>query len=339
MNSIFNFFGSILGYLLWFFYLLIHNYGVAIILFTVVMKVVLFPFSVKQQKSMAANSKLAVKQKELQKRYANDKQRLQLETQKLYEKEGVNPMGGCSTMFLPLIIMMGLYFTVLNPLSNALHLSGDSVAKATELLAHIPGVGATVNGSYAQIEVVKHFGDLKPYLTMFGPGELANLESFSHGFNFLGLNLLNTPCDPSNIFGTLFRSNLWIIPIGCLVSYIATQYFTMKLQPGAQQQQQQGCMKFMMYGMSLFSAWISCTIPAAVGLYWIISSITGFLQTVILNVWFGPADLTAKAEAQRIALRETEEAQMRPAFAAVSGSTAKKNAGKGQTAGKKKKSK
>lgn len=310
MNAIFNFFGSILGYLLWFFYLVVHNYGVAIILFTVVMKAVLFPFSVKQQKSMAANSKLAVKQKELQKKYGNDKQRLQIETQKLYEKEGVNPMGGCSTMFLPLLIMMGLYFTVLNPLSNALHLSSDAVASATTLLSHIPGVGATVNGQYAQIEIVKRFSDLKPFLTMFSTGELANLETFSRGFSFLGLDLLSTPCDPSNIFGTLFRSNLWIIPIGCLVSYIVTQYFSMKMQPGMQQQQ--GCMKFMMYGMSIFSAWISCTIPAAVGLYWIISSITGFLQTVILNVWFSPVDLTAKAEAQRIALRELEETEQKP---------------------------
>ena len=99
MNAIFNFFGSILGYLLWFFYLVVHNYGVAIILFTVVMKAVLFPFSVKQQKSMAANSKLAVKQKELQKKYGNDKQRLQIETQKLYEKEGVTPWAAAPPCF------------------------------------------------------------------------------------------------------------------------------------------------------------------------------------------------------------------------------------------------
>lgn len=337
MNSIFNFFGSILGYLLWLFYLLVHNYGVAIILFTVVMKVLLFPFSVKQQKSMAANSKLAVKQKELQKKYANDKQRLQVETQKLYEKEGVNPMGGCSTMFLPLLIMMGLYFALLNPLSNALHLSGDAITKATNLLTHVPGIGASVNGYYAQLEIVKHFTDLKPFLTMFSANELANLESFSHAFGFLGLNLLNTPTDPSNIFGTLFRSNLWIIPIGCLVSYIVTQYFTVKLQPGMQQQQ--GCMKFMMYGMSVFSAWISCTIPAAVGLYWIISSITGFLQTVILNIWYSPADLTAKAEAQRIALRESEEAQMQPALAYAGKRTEEARAGGNRpAAGKRKKS-
>lgn len=67
MMDIFNFFGSILGYLLWFFYTLIQNYGIAIILFTVVTKLITFPFSIKQQKSMAATSKMSLKQKELQK--------------------------------------------------------------------------------------------------------------------------------------------------------------------------------------------------------------------------------------------------------------------------------
>ncbi len=323
MMDIFNFFGSILGYLLWFFYTLIQNYGIAIILFTIVTKLITFPFSVKQQKSMAANSKMALKQKELQKKYANDKAKLQEETQKLYEKEGVNPASGCLTSFVPLIIMMGLFYTVQNPLANALHLSGDAVAKAVNMLKMIPGLGATFNTQYAQIEIVKHFADLKPQLTMFSAGELAKMESFSHGFQFLGLNLLDSPADGANIFGTLFRSNLWIIPVLCLISSLITQYFMNKLQPGMQQMQQ-GCMKYMLYIMPLFTAWIACTMPAAVGFYWIISTLTGFLQTVILNIWYSPADLNAKAEAQRIALREQEEENMRPLPAAQQKSAAVK---------------
>mgnify|MGYP000904626901 FL=1 len=315
MNDFFNFFGSALGYLLWFFYEQVKNYGVAIILFTVATKILLFPFSVKQQISMAANSKLAVKQKELQKKYAKDKEKLQIETQKLYEKEGVNPASGCLTMVIPLLIMMGLYYTVLYPLINALHVSGTAAASAATMLQHLPGIGQSFDGRYAQIEIVKHFSDLKPYLTMFTANELARMQSFSHGFMFLGLNLLDTPCDASNIFGTLFRSNLWTIPIFCFVSSVVTQYFTMKLQPGMQQQQ--GCMKGMFYLFPLFTAWIACTMPAAVGFYWIIATLTGFLQTVILNIWYSPADLGAKAEARRIALREEEEAKMKPVAAAA----------------------
>ncbi|HEX3017514.1 MAG TPA: YidC/Oxa1 family membrane protein insertase [Caproicibacter sp.] len=312
MNDIFNFFGSILGYLLWWFYLLVHNYGVAIILFTVVVKILLFPFSVKQQRSMAATGKLSLKQKELQKKYANDKQKLQLETQKLYEKEGVNPTGGCTTMLFPFLIMFGLYYTVLNPLSNALHLSSDAVSKAVTMLNHVPGIGSTFNTQYAQIEIVKNFQNLKSFLPMFSGDEIGRLQSFSNGFKFMGLNLLDTPADPANIFGTLFRSNLWIIPVLCLITYILTQYFTFKLQPGMQQQQQQGCMKGMFYVMAFVSAWFACSVPAAVGFYWIISSVTGFLQTIILNVWYSPADLNAESEARRIALREQEEAAMKP---------------------------
>lgn len=311
MNDIFNFFGSILGYLLWWLYVLVKNYGVAIILFTVIIKLLLFPFSVKQQRSMAATGKLSLKQKELQKKYANDKQKLQIETQKLYEKEGVNPTGGCTTMLFPFLIMFGLYYTVLNPLSNALHLSSDAVTKAVNLLNHVPGMGNTFNANYAQIEIVKNFSNFKPFLTMFSGDELGRLQSFSYGFKFFGLNLLDTPADGANIFGTLFRSNLWIIPVLCLITYILTQYFTLKLQPGMQQTQQ-GCMKYMFYGMAFVSAWFACTVPAAVGFYWIISSITGFIQTIVLNIWYSPSDLNAETEARRIALREQEEAAMKP---------------------------
>ena len=314
MLDIFNFFGSALGYLLWYIYELVHNYGVAIILFTIVTKLILFPFSIRQQISMAANSRIAEKQKELQKKYGKDREKLQLETQKLYEKEGVNPASGCLTMILPLLIMMGLYYTVLYPLANSLHLSSAAVTAASDLLTKIPGIGASLNTRYAQIEIVKHFADLRPFLTMFSADELTRIQSFSHGFSFLGLDLLGTPSDGANIFGTLFLTNLWIIPALCLVSSLVTQYFMMKLQPGMQQQQ--GCMKGMFYVFPLFTAWIACTMPGAVGFYWIISTLTGFLQTLILNIWYSPADLGARAEARRVALLEQEEAGVRPVSSA-----------------------
>ncbi|HEX3025976.1 MAG TPA: YidC/Oxa1 family membrane protein insertase, partial [Clostridia bacterium] len=255
--DIFNFFGSVLGYLLWFFYLIVHNYGIAIILFTISLKIITFPFSVKSQKSMAMNSRMMLKQQELQKKYGNDKAKYQEELQKLYEKEGINPASGCLTNFVPLIVMMGLYYTVINPLANALHVSGDAVTKAVNMLKMVPGLGSTFNTNYAQIEIIKNFQSLKPFLTMFSGDEMARMESFSHGFQFLGLNLLDSPADGANIFGTLFRSNLWLIPVLCLVTSLITQFFMNKMQPGMQQQQ--GCMKGMLYVLPLFSAWIACS--------------------------------------------------------------------------------
>lgn len=95
MANIFGFFGSILGYVLWAAFYFLKDFGLSIVVFTIVIRLILFPFTVKQQKSMAGTMRLQRKQKELQEKYANNKVKLQEEMNKLYEKEGVKPMGGC----------------------------------------------------------------------------------------------------------------------------------------------------------------------------------------------------------------------------------------------------
>ena len=305
MVEIGNFFGSILGYLLWPLYIFFNNYGVAIILFTIIIKVVLFPFSIKQQKSMAGSAKLQAKQKELQAKYGNDKMRLNQEMQKLYEKEGVNPMGGCLPMLLPFPIMIGIYYTVINPLSNVLHLDSAAVSEAVAMLQKLPGISSMfTNTYYAEMNIVQHYQELRPHLTMFDEASLSKIDELTKGFGFLGLDLLGTPQ------GSPFESFLWLIPALCLISSLVTQYITMKLQPGMQQQQ--GCMKVMLFGMPLFSAWLAFTLPGAVGFYWTISTLTSLLQTLVIHYFYSPAQLIAKAEAQRIALREQEEAKVKP---------------------------
>lgn len=303
MMQIFNFFGGLLGYILWFFYMIVKNYGVAIILFTVVVKFLLFPFSIKQQKSMASQSKMAAKQKELQAKYGKDRMKYNEELQKLYEKEGVRPMGGCLTTLLPFPIMLGLYYSVVFPLKNVLHLPSEAVDKALNMLNTIPGIGSSfsANSFYNEIEIVKHFDALRDHLTgVFTGSELDQIESLSRGFQFLGLDLLQTPQNSD------WSAMMWLIPVVCLVSSWASQFVMMKMQPGMQQQQ--GCMKVLMYGMPLISVYFSWIMPGAIGFYWIISTLVSFASTILMNRFFSPAQLTAKSEAQRAALRFQEEA-------------------------------
>ena len=327
MVAIGNFFGSILGYLLWFFYRFIGNYGIAIVLFTIVLKIFMFPFSIKQQKSMAATGKMSAKQRELQQKYGNDKMKLNEELQKLYEKEGYNPASGCLPALIPFPIMIGLYYTVINPLSNAIHLGKEAVAQAVGILQQVPGISATFQGYYGEMAIVRHISELRPYLTMFSDKDLSKIEWLGRGFDFLGLNLLGTPSVAGgNMFTTvfsIFHSNLWVIPVLCLVSSLITQVISMRMQPGMQQQQ--GCMKGMLFAMPLVSAGFALSVPAAVGFYWIISNLTALIQIVIMNVFFSPAYLTAKAEAQRIALREQEEAKAKPLPAPVQQKILEKN--------------
>ncbi|MCI8386788.1 MAG: YidC/Oxa1 family membrane protein insertase [Acutalibacter sp.] len=307
MMAIFNFFGSILGYLLWFLYSIFRNYGVAILLFTIILKIVLFPMSVKQQRSMASQSKLADKQKELQKLYANNQQKYNDELMKLYEKEGVNPGAGCLTTLLPFPIMLGIFYSVIMPLSNTLHIASETVQQATDYISRIPGVAsATGLGMYSELQIIKHFEVLRPNLTMFSPEDLEKIDFFSTGFRFLGLDLLSSPQ------GSGFLTFLWVIPVLSLVLSFGSQWY-MTRSTG---QTQTGCTKAMMYVFPLISVYWAFIMPAAVGMYNIISIVTSALQTLVMNKYFSTDQLTAGNEARRAVALELAEAGVRPLPAA-----------------------
>ncbi len=305
MFEIFNFFGGILGYLLWALYLLVRNYGVAIIIFTIVLKVILFPTNIKQQKNMAAQAKMQAKTKELQEKYGNNRQKYSEEVQKLYEKEGVSPTGGCLTTLLPFPIMFGIYYSVLYPLQNVLHIGKDVITKATDMMQTIPGVSSQfLSGQNAEMDIIKHFDALRGYLgDIFSASELDQIGFLSKGFHFLGLDLLQTPA------GSDFWSFMWLIPVLCVVSAWFSQFVMTRSQPAMAGQK--GCMKVLMYALPLMSAYFAYVMPGAVGFYWIISTLTSLLATLVVNKFYSHQQLTAKMEAQRAALRYQEEAAVK----------------------------
>lgn len=307
--QIFNFFGSILGYLLWFLYFIFRNYGVAIILFTIILKAVLFPMSIKQQRSMASQSKLAEKQKELQKKFGSNKVKYNEELQKLYEKEGVNPGAGCLTTLIPFPIMLGIYYSVILPLSNTLHIAKGAIDQATDYISKIPGM--TAMGAYSELEIIRNFDALKGSLQpMFSPQDFDKMSFFSDGFKFLGLDLLATPQ------GSDFLSFLWLIPVLSLVSSFAYQFYMTKTSPTGSQGQP-GCMKVMMYVFPLISVYWAYTMPAAVGFYWVISSVVSFAQSVVTNKYYSVHQLSAMTEARHSVTLELAEANVRPLSAAA----------------------
>ena len=305
MEGFFNFFGSIFGYVLWAAFQLVSNFGVAIIIFTLVFKVILFPSSVKQQKSMAANAKLQLKQKELQKKYANNNQKYNEELQKLYEKENVKPFGGCLTSLLPMFIMLGIFYSVRSPITNVLHIAADKVQALEKFIYSIPGIMPGQNSFYKEIDILGLFDKVSSQegvTNILTGDEIDKISSFSSGFDFAGINLLETPKVAGGI--------LFLIPILCFVTSIGTQLFTMYMK-GSPMKNQQGCMKYMMIALPLFTAWIAYTVPAAVGFYWICSNLLGFVQTIVMNKFYSPDLINAKSEAAHIARLEMEEANIK----------------------------
>ena len=319
MFAIFNTIGSIFGYILFAIYWVFRNFGVSIIIFTLIFRAFLFPSSIKQQSSMAKNASLQAKQKEIKEKYANNKAKQNEEIQKLYEREGVSPMSGCTSSLLPMLIMLGIYYAVVRPLSNVLHIS-------TETINMIPGVYATQNNIYSEINALKLFtnADNINVLSNIFPqkaGELDQIHSLAGGFKFMGLDLLSIPQN------TGFSSIIIIIPILCLVTSLGSQIITMRLNSNPMQNQN-GCSKYLIYFLPLITVYISYIVPAAVGFYWIWSTIFGFVQTLLINKFFSVGHLNAKTEAQHIALLELKEAKVayepRPSSAPPQSSSKKK---------------
>lgn len=311
MFQIFNYVGWAFGYVLWALFYVFQNFGVAIFFFTILTRLLMFPTSVKQQKSMAANSRLQAKQRELKEKYGNNKQKYNEEVQKLYAKEGASPFGGCLTSLFPMFIMLGIYYSVVRPLSNVIHIASDKMTDLLNFVNGIPGINVSSNNIYHEMDILRIFNNPDSFAMLQKQGlsdilsnsDVSQIKNLAGGFHFLGLDLLDIPSNNG------FWSLIIIIPALVLITSIGSQLLTMRMQKGVMQQQQ-GCMKYMMLGLPLITVYISYIVPGAVGFYWICSTVIGFAQTVIITKFYSPQNLTAKAEAQHVALLELKEAKV-----------------------------
>ncbi|MCH5201571.1 MAG: membrane protein insertase YidC [Oscillospiraceae bacterium] len=306
--AIFNFLGSLFGYLLWPIFYLVQNYGIAIIIFAIIAKIILFPFSIKQQKSMANNQRMQKKQQEIREKYKNNKQKANEEIQKLYQKEGISPSAGCLTSIVPMLVMLGIFYSISSPLTNTLHLNSDLVNSTLTYAQHMPGMPPTanINAYYQQIDVLNNINTManSDFITQcFTQTQLDNVSMLAKGFELVpgsGISMLEVP----STYG-FFGSWYMLIPVFCLVSSIITQIITMRVNGT----QMQGCMMIMMFGLPLFSAYIAYSVPAAVGFYWICSTLLGLVQSLIMGKIYNPVTMIANQEARHIALMMEKESK------------------------------
>ncbi len=325
--QIFGSIGWLLGFILWGAFYVFKNFGIAIIVFTIIVKAALFPFSLKQQKSMAGSARMAKKQQELREKYGNNRQKLQEEMNKLYEKEGVKPMGGCMTTIIPMLILLGIFYAVAYPLTNTLHIDGGHVTNALNFANAIPGYTHTVgNATYQEVSLLRIFPQIQntEYIqSIFTGDEINKISEFAGGFTlFGGVDLLTVPSQNG------FWSWYLLFPVLCFLSNVGSSFIMQKMQSANSAMQQQGCMKAMIYLLPLFSAWIAYSVPAAVSFYWIISALISLLQGIVLNKLFSPAHLTANAEARHAALMFANEAKVPYVYAPKKSQSENPNASK-----------
>ncbi len=181
------------GYLLDWLYTFTNSYGLALILFSLIVKLVLLPMSVKSKKSMLKMSRLSPQVKALEAKYGDDKQKYQLAVQQMYKEEGVSMGGGCLWSFIPLLILLPLYNVIREPITYMMH-NSRSISEAIVAFLQASGENLGKNAYYAQLAAAGHIGDYMDELKALAVTANANLQAMN--FQFLGIDAAGNEENP-----------------------------------------------------------------------------------------------------------------------------------------------
>lgn len=307
------------------------SYGVALILFTLVVKLVLLPFQLKSKKSMLRMNRMQGKIKDIQTRYANNQQRQQEAMQELYMKEGINPMSGCLWSMIPFPILIALYYIIRVPLRYFMSLSESVIAEITTLAGTLGFTAAEGSQAYEQIYLAKfiheHWADFA--------GKFDGLIDLN--YNFLHIDLA---AQPSSLFSQ-FPGGGWPVWGALLLPIISAgiQFVMSPITMRTNGSTPNGSAKTMMYLMPLMSLWMGYILPSALCVYWIANSAFSLIQELTLNKYFNKKLDREETEKEKAA-REKRYAKYQKQKELMAQQQASYNSGKKQNnqQGKKKQS-
>ncbi|MCI8617122.1 MAG: YidC/Oxa1 family membrane protein insertase [Clostridia bacterium] len=290
----FQFFANIFGYILNIINNFVGNYGLAIILFTVLIKLLMLPLSIKQQKTMKKSAKLQEQMKILQFKYKNDPEKLNREMMDLYKKENMSPFSGCLSAILQFILLISIFYMVRNPLTYMEKID------ATQLNVYVQQMkddGKEVSQAYSEIDIVRELDYLKEKLP-----EDENLRKINLNMQFLGLDLGKIPQQNLNDW------TVYIIPILYIISTFISMRITTSMQTkkkknedviditedkenkensGEERNEMEDAMaqsnKMMSWMMPIMSVSISLVAPLGLALYWLINNVLMIFERLILD--------------------------------------------------------
>ena len=274
-----GFISEIFGYILNFLYEQFNNYGIAIIIFSVLLRIILIPITIKQQKSLKKNARLQKEMKEIQTKYKSNPEKLNQETIELYKREKMSPFSGCFSGILQIIIILSVFWLVSKPLTYMKKINPEIIEKYSQELKE---EGA--NSSYTEIAIInkKAAEDPEVYINM----------------NFLGLDLSKVPTQSLDDF------RVYIIPILYVISSVISIKITTKMnsnskdkdinklkkaeaedkekQPDEMEMMQQ-MNNNMTYMMPIMSVMIAIIAPLGLALYWLIRNVLMIVERLIID--------------------------------------------------------
>ena len=271
----FEFFANIFGYALNFIYNIVNNYGIAIIIFTIILKAIMIPMNLKQQKTMKKSAKIQVKSKEIQEKYGNDPVRMNQELMDLYKAENMSPFSGCLSSIIQFIVIISIFFVVSRPLTFMKHIDSDTINKYTQ---EITENNDNQRKNYMEIAIIRE--------------KAQQDENVNLNMNFLGLDLSDIPIE------NLSDWKVYIIP----VLYVITSFISMKITSNmngmnkkeenkVEQKTDDGKEEIAMEEMTktmarmapIMSVSISMIAPLGLALYWFVSNILMIIERTITS--------------------------------------------------------
>lgn len=285
------------GYLMGWLYQFTNNYGIALILFSIIVQLVMLPMTAKSKKSMMKMSRLQPRMQEIQRRYADDPQRQNAAIQAMYKEEGVSMGGGCLWSLVPMLIIIPLYTVVRQPLVYMLHESLETANQIVDVLKTAAPEAFGSNAYYNQItaaQLIPQYADvLKEAIPTISDTVLNGVN-----FGFLGCNLGLIP--PFNVFASTFWTwpnvGLFLLALLSAGNQVVTMWINQKMNDSvvtnkdgiqdketAQNSQAAQTSKVMMYTMPLMMLWIGFTVPASLSLYWLAGGVVRTIEDVLLT--------------------------------------------------------
>lgn len=286
----FNFFANIFGYILEWIYLLVKNYGLAIIIFSVLVKIVMLPISIRQQKTMKKNEKIQKELKILQIKHKGNPERLNQETMELYKRENVNPFGGCFTIIIQFILLISMFYLVKSPLTYMQKIDNNVIENEIVEIKKVNGEESISKG-YPEMSVIK-------YLKQNNDTE----NQMYINMDFLGLDLSKVPQEN---FGDW---KVFVIPVLYVISSVLsirlTTNMTSKKKEKKEKNEEKALLteenkaemdqeemaaqmnKSMSLMMPILSVSVSLIAPLGLALYWLINNIIMMIERLMLNKLF-----------------------------------------------------
>ena len=305
MNIFNTIIGIPLGYAIYFSYRLTNSYGIAILIFAVIARAVLFPVSAFAHKNSIRLLQIQPSLNIIKVRYAGDKERLNEEQYNLFKRERYSPFLGIIPLFVQLVLLIGVLQVMYHPLQHMLHLNSDIINVMLSTARELFNVQGGATEQLRVIDAIQIPANLPAFRAALAgfPETDSILQSVQNtDLSFIGFNLGETPSF-TRFFPTM------VVPFISGISALAFCLVSNAISPGALSQS-----KATGYGLTAFtvvlSLYFALASPIGVGIYWTMGNILSIFATLILCKLYNPKKLAGEALAQIVAARMTH-AQLR----------------------------